>query len=105
MEMPTKNMFHLGRPCISQAEVTFSLNVNLVILIDLVRMFLRDKNMIPMGIKFEHINCRQFGTKMYQIAPNCVSNFKKIPGGNTPGSRSWGFSGFLLFVVPPIACC
>ena len=90
MEMPTKNMFHLGRPCISQAEVTFSLNVNLVILIDLVRMFLRDKNMIPMGIKFEHINCRQFGTKMYQIAPNCVSNFIKFPGGNTPGSRSWG---------------
>jgi len=37
-----------------------------------------------------HINCRQFVTKMHQIAPNCILNFKTFPGGNTPGPSSWG---------------
>ena len=37
-----------------------------------------------------HINCHQLVTKMHHIAPNCVSNVKKFPGGNTPGPTSWG---------------
>jgi len=36
-----------------------------------------------------HINCRQFVTKMHQIAPNCVSNVKKFFQGNTPAPPSW----------------
>jgi len=81
MEMPTKNMFYLGRPCISQAEVTFSLNVNSVILIDLVRMFLRDKNVIPIGIKFgilTAVSLAQKCTRLHQIVSQFLKKFPEV---------------------------